>query len=186
MGSFFKAWAAYCGILVKLARYSLQGDLATALSIYTMNIYDLLEKHAWEGVKAYHFQFHRKRVASGKSIYHALEWRTLDSELISSKCFAHPAPRLSWSQGYKAGPTLTRKSHELSIRENAPGPAYPTGGAPPPAQQACRNWNHRECRNIQCRYQHACIYCGSNHRAPQCPTRNGDPGPISYQRPSRR
>ena len=73
MGRFFKAWATYCGILVKLAPHSLQGDLATALSIYTMNIYDLLAKYAWEGVKAYHFQFHRKRVASGKSIYHALE-----------------------------------------------------------------------------------------------------------------
>ena len=186
MRSFFKALGAYCGILVKLAPYSLQGDLATALSIYTMNIYDLLEKYAWEGVKAYHFQFHRKRVASGKRIYHTLAWRTLDSELIASKCFAHSAPRLSWSQGYKAGPTSTSKSHELSIRENAPGPPYPTGGAPPPAQQACRNWNHRQCRNIQCWYQHACIYRGSNHRAPQCPTRNGDPGPISYQRPSRR
>ena len=33
MGSFFKVWAAYCGILVKLAPYSLQEDLATALSI---------------------------------------------------------------------------------------------------------------------------------------------------------
>ena len=74
MGSFFKTWAAYCGILVKLAPHSLQGHLATALSIYTINIYDLLEKYAWEGVKAYHFQFHRKRVASGKSIYHTLEW----------------------------------------------------------------------------------------------------------------
>ena len=137
MGSFFKPWAAYCGILVKLAPYSLQGDLATALSIYTINIYDLLKKYAWEGVKAYHFQFHRKRVASGKSIYHTLEWWTLDSELIASKCFPHPAPRLSWSQHYKASPTLTRKSNELSIRENVPGPAYPTGGAPPPAQQGC-------------------------------------------------
>ena len=95
MGSFFKAGAAYCGILVRLARYSLQGDLATALSIYMLNIYALLEIYAWEGVKAYHFQFHRNRVASGKSIYHTLEWRTLDSELIASKCFAHPAPRLS-------------------------------------------------------------------------------------------
>ena len=33
MGSFFKAWAAYRGILVKLAPHSLQGDLATPLSI---------------------------------------------------------------------------------------------------------------------------------------------------------
>jgi len=46
MSSFFKAWAAYCGILVKLAPHALQGDLATALSIYTMNIYELLEKYA--------------------------------------------------------------------------------------------------------------------------------------------
>ena len=123
MRSFFKAWAASCGILGKLAPHSLQGDLATTLSIYTMNIYDLLEKYAWEGVKAYHFQFHRKRVASGKSIYHALEWQTLDGELIASECFAHPALRLSWSQGYRAGLTPIRKSHELSIRENAPSPA---------------------------------------------------------------
>jgi len=77
---------------VKLAPPLLQGDLATALSIYTMNLYDLLEKYAWEGVKAYHFKFHRKRVESGKRIYHASEWRLLDSELVASKCFAHPAP----------------------------------------------------------------------------------------------
>ena len=44
MTSFFKVWAAYSGILVKLAPYGLQGELATALSIYTMNLYELLEK----------------------------------------------------------------------------------------------------------------------------------------------
>ena len=37
ISTFFKAWAAYCGILVKLAPLALQGDLATAVSIYTMN-----------------------------------------------------------------------------------------------------------------------------------------------------
>ena len=92
MTSFFKAWAAYLGILVKLAPYGLQGELATALSIYTMNLYELLEKYNWDGVRAYHFQFHRKRVASGKNIYRPVEWRTLDSELVASKCFAYPAP----------------------------------------------------------------------------------------------
>ena len=44
MTSFFKAWAAYSGIFVKLAPYGLQGELATALSIYTMSFYELLEK----------------------------------------------------------------------------------------------------------------------------------------------
>jgi len=38
MGGLFKAWAAYSGILVKLAASLLQGDLATALSIYTINL----------------------------------------------------------------------------------------------------------------------------------------------------
>ena len=91
MSSFFKAWAAYCGMIVKLALHAVQGDLATALSIHTMNLYDLLEKYTWEGVKAYHFQFHHKWVASGKSIYQPTEWRQLDSELVALKCFAHPA-----------------------------------------------------------------------------------------------
>jgi len=200
---FFKAWAAYSGILVKLAPHSLQGDLATALSIYTMNLYDLLEKYEWEGVKAYHFQFHRKRVASGQSIYHGTECRQLDSELIASKCFAHPAPRPTWTQNHKLAPAPTRRFSELPIRESLPGHGYsstpfsphttapysapeyrthyghsvaspanariPTGTAPLPFQ-ACSNWHFRECRSMQCRYRHSRISCGSNHRAPQCPS----------------
>ena len=92
MTSFFKAWAAYSGILVELAPYGLQGELATVLSIYTMNLYELLEKYNWDRVRAYHFQFHRKRVASGKNICRPVEWRTLDSELVASKRLAYPAP----------------------------------------------------------------------------------------------
>ena len=92
---YFKAWAAYSRILVKRAPQALQGELATLLFIYTMNLYDLLEKYTWDGVKAYHFQFHRKSVASGKSIYYPREGRHIDSELIASRCFAHPhIPRL--------------------------------------------------------------------------------------------
>jgi len=108
MSGFFKAWAAYTGILVKLAPHLLQDELATALSIHTMNLYDLLEKYTWEGVLAYHFQFHRKRVASGKSIYQPLEWRQLDSELVASKCFAHPhpTPRATWAPGQKQAVVL--------------------------------------------------------------------------------
>ncbi|PUU76045.1 hypothetical protein B9Z19DRAFT_1130364 [Tuber borchii] len=96
MSALFKAWAAYSGILLKLAPYSLKGDLATAMFIYTMNLYDLLEKYTWDGVKAYHFQFHRKRVTSGNSIYLPSEFQQLDSELIASKCFAHPIIRTLW------------------------------------------------------------------------------------------
>jgi len=101
MSNFFKAWAAYSGILIKLAPYGLQGTLATALCIYTMNLYDLLEKYTWDRVKAYHFQFHRKRVASGKNIYQPGEWRQLDSQLIASKCFTYPAPLPAWTQTQK-------------------------------------------------------------------------------------
>ena len=118
MSSFFKAWAAYSGILVKLAPYGLQGQLGTTLFIYTINLYDQLEKYLWEGVKGYHFQFHRKRVASGKSIYLPSEWQQLDSELIASKCFALPIVRKAWPQSTSRTALSSRRFPELPIRES--------------------------------------------------------------------
>ena len=124
MTSFFKAWAAYLGILVELAPYGLQGELATALSIYTMNLYELLEKYNWDGVRVYHFQFHRKQAASGKNIYQPVEWRTLDSELVASTCFAYPAPQVAWTQSQREASTIQRRPYELPICESIPGQAY--------------------------------------------------------------
>ena len=72
ISSFFKVWTAYCGIIVKLAPHAVESDLATAWSIYTMNLYNLLEKYTREGVTAYHFPFHRKWVASGLSFWSSL------------------------------------------------------------------------------------------------------------------
>ena len=99
MTSFFKAWAAYSGILIKLAPLALQGKLATALAIYAMNLYDILETYTWEGVRSYYFRFRRKRVASGKNIYQPTEWRLLDSELVASKCFSYPTSQPAWTSG---------------------------------------------------------------------------------------
>ena len=106
MTSFFKAWAAYSRIPVKLGPYGLQGELATALSIYTMNLYELLEKYSRDEVRSYHFQFHRKWVASGKNAYQPAEWWMLDSELVTSKCFTHPASRVPWTQSQRQAPAV--------------------------------------------------------------------------------
>jgi len=118
MSSFFKAWAAYSGILLKLAPYALQGELAIPLFLYTMSLYDLLEKYAWDDVRSYHFQFHRKRVASGKSIYLPDEWRLLDSELIASRCFTYPAIRNTWNPGPGKSSSFPRRVSELPLRDN--------------------------------------------------------------------
>ncbi|KAG0138262.1 hypothetical protein HOY82DRAFT_596461 [Tuber indicum] len=50
MSGFFKAWAAYRSILVKLAPYTLQGELAISFFLYTMSLYDRLEKYTWDGM----------------------------------------------------------------------------------------------------------------------------------------
>ena len=118
MSAFFKAWAAYSGILVKLAPFAHQGDLATALFIYTMNLYELLEKYTWDGVKAYHFQFHRKRIAGGKGIFLPQEWQQLDSELIASKCFTHGIQRIAWSQHSNKVSGFPHRTSDLQVREN--------------------------------------------------------------------
>jgi len=198
MSAFFKAWAAYSGILVKLAPYCLQGELATALFIYTMNLYDLLEKYTWDGVKAYHFQFDRKRLASGNMIYLPGDWQYLDSELVPSKCFAHPIIRAPWPQVHTRSPALHQRITELPIRGN-PFPTDPSmqslsrsntgyltsdnytnlvpgqgasGGkmaitGNQTRRQVCRNWNHRDCRNPNCRDAHVSATCGRNHKASQ-------------------
>ena len=216
MSSFFKAWAAYCGILVQLTPHILQGDLATSLAIYTMNLYHLLEKYTWEGVKAYHFQFYGKRVASGKRIYYTAEWRLLGSELIASKCFAYPVVRATWIPSQKALFGPHRRVHELPSSDHSTfaSTPYPThtssaffGSAdrrtssnnaiitPAPLSlpnsgaltiQGCHNWNYQECRSAQCRYQHVCITCGSNHKAAQCPAGSNRPVNLPRIHPHRR
>ena len=135
MTSFFKAWAAYSGILTKLAPNALQGELATALVIYTMNLYDLLEKSSWEGGRSYYFQFHRKRVASGKNIYQPIGWRLLDSELMVSRCFAHPTPRVAWTPSYKTVPGAIHRIHESLNQEFPPRQGYSYTGTLPASTQ---------------------------------------------------
>ena len=164
-----------------MAPQALQGELATALFIYTMNLYDLLEKYTWDGVKAYHFQFHRERVASGKGIYYPREWRHIDSELIASRCFAHPQiPRSQRTSSQNRIASFPRRYYELPIREThfstAPlhtshsiSTATQAGNRSVPiTTQVCRNWNYPECRSAYCRNQHICINCSSNHKASQC------------------
>jgi len=116
MRNFFKAWAAYSGILVKLALHCLQGNLATAVFIDTMNLYDLLKPYTWEGVQAYHFQHHAKTVASGTSIYLPSEWRQIDSQRIPSKCFAHPIIRTTWQPSNIRIQAPTERITELPLR----------------------------------------------------------------------
>jgi len=146
-----------------------------------MNLYHLLERYTWEGVMSYHFQFHRKHVARGKHIYHPTEWRQLDSQLIASKCFAHPVLRPSWPQTQKlpqgqTRPTTTPSYSKADHRNNYSHPTpistnTMTSSHLPqaPEPQPCRNWNYRECKLAPCPYQHRCITCGSSHRASQCP-----------------
>ena len=114
IGPFFKAWAAYCGILTKLAPQALQGDLACWLYIHTMNLLDLFARYAWEGVKAYHFQFHRKRIASGNEVYYPDDWRRIDAELIASKCFLYPSPNINRNWRSARGNSFGRGHQSLA------------------------------------------------------------------------
>ena len=196
MGPFFKAWAAYCGILTKLAPQALQGDVACSLYIYTMNLHDLLERYAWEGVTAYHFQFHRKRIASGNEVYYPDDWRRIDAELIASKCFLYPSPNINRNWGSERGHSFGRGHQSLasSFTQNQPPAALGTADqtvAPPhppdiqtsrgPLSQhgPCRNWNYRECRAPYCCFPHSCIGCGGSHRVALCAANTGSRGVVT-------
>ena len=112
----------------------MHGELATALCIYTMNLYELLEKYRWDAVKSYHFEFHRKRVARGNRIYEPRDWCQLDSELVASKCFAHPVPRSTCATSLKQVHPQSQRRYELAIRKSTSGSVYPYSGA---AESTC-------------------------------------------------
>ena len=134
VSSLFKSWAVYCEIVIKQAPMGLQGELATALCIYTMKPYELLEKYAGDGVKADHVQFHHKRVTSGKNIYQPQESFQLDGELVTSKCFAHSIPRPQWPQNHKLAATqvLMRRTFDLPVRGGPPDPFIQILATQPP------------------------------------------------------
>lgn len=154
--------------------------------IYTMNLHNLLEQYAWEGVKAYHFQFHRERIASSKEVFYPDDWRKIDAELIASKCFLFPAPNINrnWASARGAGcgrgqhlPTTAYTQHlPIATAGVAMTPSMsvahhdlqPNRGALVQQPASCRNWNYRDCRIHPCHYLHSCISCGGGHRVAQC------------------
>jgi len=148
-----------------------------------MNLYDFLEKYTWDGVKAYHFQFHRKRVASGKDIFHPSEWRQLDSQLIASKCFVFPVTGHSWSNIAKPPVSHARSGTAIpfSPTERSTNYSYPVTLSTsavthshlpqPPAPQPCRNCNFRKYHLPHCRYWHCCLTWGNSHPILHCALR---------------
>ena len=75
-----------------------------------MTLYDLLKKYTWERVRSYRFQFHRKRVASRKSIYLSQNSRQINDELIASKCFAYPILQMTWSTSITRPTSFPRRN----------------------------------------------------------------------------
>jgi len=62
----------------------------------------------------------------------------------------------------------TERRTNFPPQPRASGLSSSAGATQPTNAQMCRNWNYRECRNTQCRYQHTCANCSSSHKATQC------------------
>jgi hypothetical protein len=164
--SFWRAWELYKAVFVATAPASLQSELATALAIYTANLWGLRSDYTWAGMKAYHFSFHRDMIASNAGRFDPSTWRTLDGNRVFATCVpAYLRAETQHRDGSGRQPSTRRDLQERLYFPNT-----------------CRNFNNGKCTLPNCRWTHQCEYCGGDHGSFQCQQR--DAGRPGWQRPS--
>jgi hypothetical protein len=166
--SFWRAWELYKAVFVATAPASLQSELATALAIYTANLWGLRSDYTWAGMKAYHFSFHRDMIASNAGRFDPLTWRTLDGNRVFATCVpAYLRAETQHRDGQGRQPTRRGDLQERLYFPNT-----------------CRNFNNGKCTLPNCRWTHQCEYCGGEHGSFQCQQRDTSNSRSGWQRPS--
>jgi hypothetical protein len=174
--SFWRAWELYKAVFVATAPASLQSELATALAIYTANLWGLRSDYTWAGMKAYHFSFHQDMIASNAGRFDPSTWRTLDGNRVFATCVpAYLRAETQHRDGSGRQPSTRRAltgAGDLQERLYFPN--------------TCRNFNNGKCTLPNCRWTHQCEYCGGDHGSFQCQQRDtGTSNSRSgWQRPS--
>jgi hypothetical protein len=171
--SFWRAWELYKAVFLATAPASLQSELATALAIYTANLWGLRSDYTWAGMKAYHFSFHRDMIASNAGRFDPSTWRTLDGNRVFATCVpAYLRAEAQHRDGSGRQPTRRALTGSGDLQERLYFP------------NTCRNFNNGKCTLPNCRWTHQCEYCGGDHGSFQCQQRDTGNSRPGWQRPS--
>ena len=138
LGIYFQALLHFCPD-------GIERELGHALHLYTDLLHTINRSHTIESLRAFHFTFHRKRMALG--LYDPAGWRERDSELQQMILVRRDPP------SSVAG---AKRPFERAFAKEV--------GGNPQATEVCRNWNEGRC-HTPCRYKHACKICGAAHPA---------------------
>lgn len=142
-------------------------DRRQELDTYLAIISDLAMSYGGTLFYEYHKSFSSKAAMYIYRFNQKLDWSVVDLALISRHFTGHRALSFSLCSSFSHSASLcpkTASSYDTSA---------PVTGQVKPARQTpvCFNFNENVCTRYNCKYFHACSYCGNSHPRFSCPRR---------------
>lgn len=182
-----QCFAVFVGVVAKSAPDAVPGMMG-----YMTRIIKASQEYDGTAWVAYDTAFRRQAAATGLK-----DWGKIDSSLYTV-CFTGKARRvqrcdvcLSAAHRTSDCVALGEEDQDMAGRFKAVESALLALSSPQRgmlartsrSQELCRLFNEKRCNFRNCKYRHACRWCGGHHAGCDCSTRG--PGPIRSEGPRR-
>ena len=179
-----QCFAVFVGVVVKSAPDAVPGLMAYMVSVIRAS--QEYEGAAWV---AYDAAFRRQAAATGQR-----DWSKINTSLYTI-CFTGKARRSQrcdncLSAAHKTAEcyALGEEDPDASVRAMESALlALAQGGGParrPRSADVCRLYNEKRCNFKNCKYGHACRWCGGGHSGCECRSSGRpEPGPMRHEHP---
>ncbi len=140
------------------------------LDTYLAIIADLSLTYGGTIFYEYHKSLSAKAAMFIQRFNQRLDWSVVDLTLISRHFTGHQALSCSICGSHTHTPNLCPKT--VALQSPKPGSSLqPDPKVMPFATPLCYNFNENVCKFYNCKYVHACSYCGDVHPKSVCPRR---------------
>ena len=139
------------------------------LDTYLAIIADLAMTYGGTLFYEYHKSFSAKAAMFIQRFNQRLDWSVVDLALISRHCTGRQALSCSICGSFSHSLNMCPKS--VAIVHPPAGPKTDEDKVTPFWTPMCHNFNENVCKFVNCKYIHACSYCGDSHPKSVCPRR---------------
>ena len=140
------------------------------LDTYLAIISDLAMTYGGALFYEYHKSFSAKAAMYIQRFNQRLDWSVVDLSLISRHFTGHQALSCSICGSFSHSPNLCPKT-TINVHPSKPvsSPLKEDAKVTQPMTPLCHNFNESVCKFYNCKYFHACSYCGEAHPKSVCP-----------------
>ncbi len=164
LAEFIVAFGMFRDVICKVCP-SRRAEMDTYLAI----IADLAMTYGGTLFYEYHKSFSAKAAMFIQRFNQRLDWSVVDLALISRHCTGRQALSCSICGSFSHSSNMCPKS--VAIVHPPAGPKTDENKVSPFWTPMCHNFNENVCKFVNCKYIHACSYCGDSHPKSVCPRR---------------